>query len=123
MLKRENELRLSEDGQRRFEEAERSGEKTDWIEVACEIQKEVLHEFGVEATEKALHAYRCAANKHGISLYVKHNRARRGDLQAGSLAPDVQVLSINADGSPFTTSLFETQKEGRPLVVVAGSLS
>lgn len=123
MLKRENELRLSEDAQRRFEEAERSGGKTDWIEVACEIQKEVLREFGVEASKEALHAYRCAANKHGISLYVKHNRARKGDLQAGSSAPNVQVVSIEADGSSSVTSLLAMQKESRPLVVVAASLS
>ncbi|KAL7546302.1 hypothetical protein ACHAWF_009631, partial [Thalassiosira exigua] len=70
MLKRENDLRLSDAVQRRFEEAERSGAKTDWIEVACEVQKEVLREFGVSGSEDALNAYRCAANKHKVSLYV-----------------------------------------------------
>ena len=73
MLKRENELRLSQSVQKRFEEAERSGSKTDWIEVAEQIQLEVLREFNV--SPKALHAYRCAANDHGISLYVKHLKA------------------------------------------------
>ncbi|KAL7541479.1 hypothetical protein ACHAWF_006943, partial [Thalassiosira exigua] len=87
MLKRENELRLSDDVQRRFEEAERSGAETDWIEVASEVQKELLREFGVAESEDALNAYRCAANKHGVSLYVKYNRAREGDLQVGSTAP------------------------------------
>ena len=42
MLKIENELRLSEDVQQRCEEVERSGCNTDWIEVASEVQKEVL---------------------------------------------------------------------------------
>ena len=123
MLKRENELRLSESVQRRFEEAERSGANTDWIEVASEVQKEVLHEFGIKASEKALHAYRCAANKHGVSLYVQHNRAREGDLITGSTAPDVPVMTIEANGSSSAGSLLGLCEKGRPMVVVAASLS
>ena len=38
MLKRENELRLGLDVQKRFEEAERSGAKSDWMEVAAAVQ-------------------------------------------------------------------------------------
>ena len=49
MLKIENELRLSEDVQQRCEEVERSGYNTDWIEVASEVQKEVLREFIVSS--------------------------------------------------------------------------
>lgn len=120
MLKRENELRLSESVQKRFEEAERSGSTTDWIEVASEVQKEVLREFNV--SEDALHAYRCAANKHGVSLYVKYNRARKGDLEIGSQAPDVPVVSVDSDGSTRSLSILELQVK-RPLVVIAGSIS
>ena len=42
-------LRLSEDVQRRCEEVEHSGYNTDWIEVASEVQKEVLREFIVSS--------------------------------------------------------------------------
>ena len=121
MLKRENELRLSKDVQLRFEEAEKSGSNTDWIEVASEVQKEVLREFDVP--EGALHAYRCAANKFpDIALYVKYNRARQGDLQVGSKAPDVSLISLEDDGSTRIQSLLELGKD-RPLVLIAGSLS
>ena len=49
MLARENELRLSDAMQRRFHEAEKSGDK-DWIEVANELQKELLTEFKVRGS-------------------------------------------------------------------------
>lgn len=148
MLERENELRLSESAQVQFAEAERSNH-SDWIEVACEIQRQVLREFGV--SERALHAYRCAANKHGISLYVsaldhschaktnsgivslitriietikvKHNRARGGNLVVGSPVPDVSVVSVGADGVEDTKSIIQFQKQDRPLVIIAGSIS
>lgn len=120
MLERENELRLSESAQVQFAEAERSN-RSDWIEVACEIQRQVLREFGV--SERALHAYRCAANKHGISLYVKHNRARGGNLVVGSPVPDVSVVSVGADGVEDTKSILQFQKQDRPLVIIAGSIS
>lgn len=120
MLERENELRVSEEVQLRFEEAERSGSTTDWIEVATEVQKEVLREFNV--AQEALHAYRCAANKHQVSLYVKYNRARQGDLKVGSQAPDVPVGSIENGGSSLQ-SLLGAQHMDRPLVIIAGSLS
>ena len=122
MLKRENELRLSDEVQRRFAEAERSG-TTDWIEVACSVQKEVLREYNVDFSECTLHAYRCAANKHQVSLYVKHNRAREGDLRVGSNAPNVSVVSIEENGSTRSQPLLEFQQRDRPLVVIAGSLS
>ena len=119
MLERENELRLSESVQVQFAEAERSSH-SDWIEVASEVQRKVLREFGV--SDRALHAYRCAANKHGISLYVKNNRARKGNLVVGSDVPDVSVVSVGIDGED-TKSILQFQKPGRPLVIVAGSLS
>ncbi len=121
MLERENELRLSDSVQQRFEGAERSGSTTDWIEIASEVQREVLREYNVP--EEALHAYRCAANKHGISLYVKYNRAREGELKVGAKAPDVQLVSIEKDGSTCKKSLLSLQKDDRPLVIIAGSLS
>ena len=121
MLKRENELRLSQSVQKRFEDAERSGSKTDWIEVAEQIQLEVLREFNV--SPKALNAYRCAANDHDISLYVKYNRARKGDLEVGSKAPDVDLIQLENDGNTRAHSIVEMQRAGRPLVIVAGSIS
>ena len=128
MLARENELRLSSEVQRRFEEAEKSG-ATDWIEVASELQKQVMMEFNVTPSERALRAYRCAANRHEISLYVKYNRARQGDLAVGSEAPNVPLVSIDGQedhtgqAKVETTLLLANQKADRPLIVIAGSIS
>mmetsp|Transcript_47123 Transcript_47123/g.52685 ORF Transcript_47123/g.52685 Transcript_47123/m.52685 type:complete len:122 (-) Transcript_47123:505-870(-) len=121
MLKRENELRRSDAIQERFSKAEMSG-NTDWIEVATMVQKEVLTEFNIEPTEKALLAYRNAANNHGISLYVKYNRARKGDLRVGMAAPDVSLVSIDS-GLAERTTLLSYQRSDRPLIIVAGSIS
>lgn len=121
MLKRENELRLSQVVQKRFEEAERSGSKTDWIEVATQVQLDVLREFNV--AESSLHAYRCAANTHGVSLYVKYNRAREGSLKVGAPSPDVTLISLEDDGTTRLQPLLDVQKADRPLVIVAGSIS
>lgn len=120
MLRREDELRLSHDVQKRFEEAERSGAESDWIEVAEAVQLEVIREFGL--SEKALYAYRCAAIKHGVSLYVKFNRAREGDLQVGSIAPNISLISVEHDGTTRSQSFLDTQPSGRPLIIIAGSL-
>ena len=120
MLQRENELRRSEAIQNRFGEAEMSG-STDWIKVAAEVQKEVLIEFDIKPTEEALLAYRNAANNHGISLYVKYNRCREGDLKVGMDAPDISLISI--DGTIERTPLLAHHRLDRPLIVVAGSIS
>merc|ERR1719379_1719711 len=104
MLHRENKLRTSEAVQKRFARAERS-ESTDWLDVATEVQKELLEEFHITPTDKMLHAYRVAANKHGISLYVKYNRAREGTLKVGKKAPDVPLVRVDGNPSIHTTWL------------------
>lgn len=85
----------------------------------------MLKEFNITPTDELLNAYRIAANKHGISLYVEYNRAREGDLQVGMKAPDVPLVRV--DGNPSeqtqTTSLLSLHDSDRPLVIVAGSLS
>jgi len=92
---------------------------SDWIEVAGEVQKEALREFGIDPSPAALFELRTAANRLKVSLYVVHNRAREGDLRVGSAAPDVLLTGI--DGSAKTLRGFESV--GRPLVVLAGSYS
>lgn len=89
--------------------------------MATQVQKEVVAEFNVP--EKALHAYRCAANKHCISLYVKYNRAREGELKVGDKAPNVSLISLEEYGTASLQSLLEIQQTDRPLVIVAGNIS
>lgn len=44
-------------------------------------------------------------------------------MENGSKAVDVPLVSIENDGSTRSQSLLELQQVGRPLVVIAGSLS
>ena len=111
-------MRLSPAVQLRFSAAETSG-GGDWLDVAAEVQAEVLREFGIAPTPKALRGLRLAAPRIGLSLYVRHNRARRGDLEVGDDAPDVALVDLEGR----RVRLGEYQKKGRPLVVLAGSYS
>jgi hypothetical protein len=120
MLQREEELRWSEAVQQRFTAAEASG-TSEWMDVAREVQLEVLKEFHYEEDSLvALHAFRLAAQKYPeISMYIRENRARAGTLVVGDDAPNVQVVALNGT----TTRLLDYSNGDRPLVVVAGSYS
>lgn len=112
-------MRLSPAVQARFREAEMSSER-DWIEVAVDVQREVLARFGLPPTEVNLEMLRRQATSE-TSLYVKYNRAARGHLRVGDLAPDVRVGTLAGTGS--SRSLLSHERPGRPLVILAGSYS
>ena len=93
------------------------------------IQREVLREFGVKPAQEAdaLHQLRASvAGPHAdpelkaIPLYVRYQRARRGNLVAPCKAPDAALYGL--DGVEATTLLAQA-KPGRPLFVVSGSWS
>ena len=52
-----------------------------------------------------------------LSLYVRHNRAQKGDLKIGDRAIDVQLLNLN---NQFV-SLLSHSHPNRPLLIIAGS--
>ena len=54
---------------------------------------------------------------HNLSLYVRHNRAQRGNLQIGNVAVDIQLLSMNGQ----FVSLLSYSHHNRPLLIIAGS--
>ncbi len=54
---------------------------------------------------------------HSLSLYVRHNRAKQGDLTVGDRAVDVQLLNMNGE----FVSLFSHCHPHRPLLIIAGS--
>lgn len=61
-----------------------------------------------------------------IPLYVKYNRARRGELKAGDRAPDVPLvrfeLTKDKEVNLLPTSLLaQSTAEDRPMMVCAGS--
>jgi hypothetical protein len=124
LLRREDALRRAPETQRAMEEAEMSAE-SDWIEVARAAQRRVARESLAPGSSEAavdarVAALRGAALRHPeVAHWVRHNRARRGDLRAGDAAPDVALWRL--DGAK--TSLLADRDDSRPLVVVAGSIS
>ena len=73
MLQREEELRWSEAVQQRFTAAEASG-TSEWMDVAREVQQQVLKEFHYFPLV-SLHALRLAAQQHPeIPMYIRENR-------------------------------------------------
>ena len=143
ILRRENELRLSEETQRQFKAAGAAGRGDGWLEVVEGLQRQVAAEFGL--TEAVgLDAMRLAESLLPgdqevieISLYRKYNRCIDGPLQTGDPAPDADLLSLDQPGLPTTLhSLLHDRSgwfpdgcgpaaaaaaAGRPLAVLVGS--
>lgn len=123
MLIRENELRLSDEYQKRYAEAEKSSFRS-WLDVTDELQREIIREFHLdEEMDDALLCFRCATQIYpdlqSIPLYVKYNRARDGDLNIGDTAPNVPVLELNGQES----QLFDGLKPSSSTVLIGGSYS
>ncbi|KAI9032477.1 hypothetical protein DFJ74DRAFT_764160 [Hyaloraphidium curvatum] len=123
-LRMENDIRMGEEGQRRFAEAERR-EDTDWMTEADLIQREVLRSLGVRPANeaRALAQFRAAVagpdadpELAKIPVYVRFQRARRGTLHPPCSAPDVALYTLEGTA----TTLLAQQRPGIPLVVLAG---
>lgn len=122
MLIRENELRLSDEYQKQYDEAEKTSSSS-WLAVTDQLQRQVIQEFNLdEDMEDALLCLRCATQIYPdlqtIPLYVKYNRARDGDLQVGDIAPDVTVVQLDGQES----QLFDGLKSSST-VLISGSYS
>lgn len=124
LLERERDLRVSEQVQRRMHDAESTYDR-EWMDVAAEVQTQVLNEspdilaaFRGDAG-LALQAFRSAALKFPeIAIQVKWNRARRGFGMIGSLVSE-KWLPLNSDLVPVPDPFGRTEFA----LVVAGSLS
>lgn len=108
MLRRENELRLSEETQRRYAEAEQSG-LHDWMRVTEKLQEQVCREIipeidlatALRILRGAQALYPSDAEVLSIPLYVKYNRNRQGDLREGQPAPNVTLHDIRGKAVPL----------------------
>ena len=136
MLRRENELRLSEDVQASYGA---SGCLATFVSITERVQRQVVGEFGFEGEEAvsaALDGIRgCealwperAAEFRELSHYRKFNRARGGELRALDRVPDVPLGSLAATGEETDTSLAaeltrSADEPPRPTLIVAGSYS
>jgi hypothetical protein len=100
MLLRENELRLSEEYQKKYEEAEKSW-KIDWLKVTENLQLQILQEFEISNLSKGLFQLRTATVKFpefkSIPLYVKFNRSRVGNLKIGNEAPSMKLSDLEGN--------------------------
>ena len=122
MLIRENELRLSEEYQKLYADAERRSYST-WADVTDQLQREVIREFHLdEEMDEALLCLRCATQIYPdlkeIPLYVRYNRARDGDLQLNDVAPNVPVVQLDGKEGQLFDGL-----ESSPTVLISGSYS
>ena len=135
MLRREDELRLSEAVQRAY-----GG--SDCFEIFCEItegvQRQVVAEFGFEEEEAARAAIESlrtcetlwperAADFRQSSHYRKYNRARCGELKPNDAVPDVALGSLDGVGdaadSSLSAVLAASAAAAMPTLLVAGSYS
>ena len=131
LLHREAALRKSKKVQDDMESAEESAE-TEWMSVIDVLQRQIVNEYlstlSDQGTGISVTDLRIAALRHPeIAFWVKHNRARQGELRVGDKAPD-SPLRRATDGTE--TSLLKQKREQadssptkKPLVVFAGSLS
>jgi hypothetical protein len=122
MLIRENELRVSDEYQKRYDEAEKLSSSS-WLDVTDELQRQIIREFNLDdEMDDALLCLRCATQIYpdlkGIPLYVRYNRARDGDLQVGDIAPDVPVVQLDGQEN----NLFDGLKASST-VLISGSYS
>ncbi len=132
ILRRENELRLHPQTQRRFAAASRVIGGDGWLTVVDDLQRQVAIEFGL-TEQVGLAAMRDAeALLPGdnevieISLYRKFNRCVDGKLSPGDAAPDAKLVAVGDERVTTVHSLLECssgldETHRKPLVVLAGS--
>ena len=131
-LRREEEVRLSEETQAAYAAAE-AKEDTDWLEVTEGLQERVLQEVCAVPPERmaaALYLLRAASQLFAeddelrqISLYVRHNRAEQGCLRPSEALTDVPLHSPSAVAAASTTSLRAACAGPHPTLLVAGSFT
>mmetsp|Transcript_27832 Transcript_27832/g.80120 ORF Transcript_27832/g.80120 Transcript_27832/m.80120 type:complete len:131 (-) Transcript_27832:1395-1787(-) len=113
---------------------ERMKNAREWLDVAEEIQIQIVNEYGYvgKVNESyAAHLLRTAHVKYpdlkSISVYARENIARDGELKEGQTAPDVPLLDPAGAPCRLSELIKATQQReggGGPLpftLIVAGS--
>jgi len=121
MLRREEELRLSEEVQKQF-----SDPATDTIHVAANVQLQVVREFGfnedmVEMIRAAPALYPTCPEVRRIPHYQKFNRAREGALILDSVAPTCRIALPNGTESTLYDYFQSHCDSNKPILIAAGS--
>jgi len=128
LLMKEEQMRLSEQTQQLLSSIEDRTD-IDWMDVIAELQTKLIKEaIGDDATDNEIQhglsilrsAHQLYSNDdefHNLSLYIRHNRARQGNLNIGDQAIDIQLLNMNGQ----FVSLLSYIHPNRPLLIIAGS--
>jgi hypothetical protein len=94
------------------------------MEATEELQRSVVRGQGFTTAadeEMAIMHLRVFAQRHPeVAFWVRHNRARRGELRPNNLVPNIALSLLH--GAPF--QLFDAVPlDGRPLAIIALSYS
>ncbi|CAF3852630.1 unnamed protein product [Rotaria magnacalcarata] len=128
LLIQEEQIRLSQETQQLLANIE-DRKDIDWMDIVADLQTELIKKaIGEDATQDeiqyGLHIFRSAHQLYGrdpefhnLSLYVRHNRAKQGNLKLGDQAVDVRLLNTNGE----FVSLLSHCHPNRPLLILAGS--
>mmetsp|Transcript_5540 Transcript_5540/g.5697 ORF Transcript_5540/g.5697 Transcript_5540/m.5697 type:complete len:132 (+) Transcript_5540:183-578(+) len=131
MLKRENELRLSSEIQRKYKNSKNKGFQG-FVDVTEELQKQVVKEFrlkeddGLWILRTAPSLFSLPEEKEEISnlsLYRKYNRLENGKLSQGDNAPNVELFNINGEVLSGGLLSLISDIQSKPLVLIAGSIT
>ncbi|CAF3883335.1 unnamed protein product [Rotaria sp. Silwood1] len=121
-------MRLSQETQQLLSSIE-DRKDIDWMDIIADLQTNLIkNAIGKDATEdeiqyglrilrSAHQLYLNDSEFHNLSLYVRHNRAKQGNLHVGDLAVDIQLLNMNGE----FVSLLSYFHFNRPLLIIAGS--
>ena len=156
LLQEEETLRLSPEWQNKFKTSEYNYDnqvitnndelgQSDWIDHVDQLQRIIIsrklqqllqREVSENEVERGIYSLQTATIRYpelkSIPLYVRFNRARRGSLKVGDMAPDVPLYSFdflnyklnNKDLVNLTSlSSIWRQKPDQPLLVIASSFS
>lgn len=120
MLKRENDLRLSEEYQSMYDDVNLRISEV----IEDTIQKRVLREFNFKDDEETLHRYRTT---NGLFLndpeirdavvYMKYDRSNVGALREGDPCPDITAIDLETGERK---RLLSYARPDRPLVILGG---
>jgi len=131
MLRRDDELRLSDEVQQRY--AACGDDSSDKEAVSIEVQKQVVHEHGfhgkvevlegLEVLRSALYLFPGDAEVRDAAHYLRYNIVKDCPLVLNSPVPDMPLLaaSINPNGPCEPTSLHDVAKQADLTVLLAGS--
>eukprot|EP01120_Amphizonella_sp_Union-15-10_P006427 TRINITY_DN2056_c0_g3_i2.p1 TRINITY_DN2056_c0_g3~~TRINITY_DN2056_c0_g3_i2.p1 ORF type:complete len:145 (+),score=21.87 TRINITY_DN2056_c0_g3_i2:120-554(+) len=126
MLKRENQLRLSDEIQEQYDQ-QRKARIVPSCSIEEGIQRQVLSEFGFDPEDNlSIDVYRYSRArfpddpeiKESI-LYIKYDRSRNTTLRIGDDSPNPLLVTLEGEKLP----LFSFAKPKRPLVLLASSYS